>query len=152
MARRCRQGRVSCRRNPPTAHRDPGVFSVLDDNAFRFDLPADLLWPQRLVDAACARGMHGSAWRNQYEEDCMRHRGLNVEILPGSRNLTSAFGDQRSGRSVRIPVPLGRKCGDIVSTDMDGCDTPQLIPLATQMALAQFPIRARGSGTCGRLS
>ena len=56
--------------------------------------------------------------------------------LPGPRNFTSAFGDQRSGRSVRTPLSLYGNYGDIVSTGMDGCDTPLFISLAAQTALS----------------
>ena len=61
-----------------------------------------------LVDSACTRCMHSRAWRERFEKECLEPAGLKVEFpdVP-RRSFRSAFGEQRSGRQVKIPIGLG---------------------------------------------
>ena len=62
-----------------------------------------------LVDSACTRCMHSRAWRERFERECLWPAGLEVELLDmPRRSFKSAFGEQRSGRQVKIPIGLGK--------------------------------------------
>ena len=89
-----------------------------------------------LVDSACTRCMHSKAWRERFEHECLWPAGLEVELLDmPKRSFKSAFGEQRSGRQVKIPIGLGGKRGEVVSTEMDDCETPLLLSISAQEAL-----------------
>ncbi|CAK0828997.1 unnamed protein product, partial [Prorocentrum cordatum] len=79
--------------------------------------------------------MHGKRWRELFEKRCLHPRGLEIKMTDRVRSFSSAFGKKQEGRVVEIPVALGGRRGVIFSTEMDDCDTPLLVSLASQEAL-----------------
>ena len=98
--------------------------------------------PLALIDTGCTRCMHGQFWREKFEEQCLRPRGLSVKDTGQRRRFTSAFGEERYGKVFEIPIGLGGHYGKIFSTETEGCDTPLLFSLASQRALGAV-IRTR---------
>ncbi|CAK0861813.1 unnamed protein product [Prorocentrum cordatum] len=91
--------------------------------------------PVALIDTGCTRCMHGKRWRELFEKRCLHPRGLEIKMTDRLRSFSSAFGKRQEGRVVEIPVALGGRRGVIFSTEMEDCDTPLLVSLASQEAL-----------------
>ncbi|CAK0904737.1 unnamed protein product [Prorocentrum cordatum] len=91
--------------------------------------------PVALIDTGCTRCMHGKRWRELFEKRCLHPRGLEIKMTDRWRSFSSAFGKRQEGRVVEIPVALGGRHGVIFSTEMEDCDTPLLVSLASQEAL-----------------
>ena len=91
--------------------------------------------PVALIDTGCTRCMHGRRWRVLFEVKCLHPRGLKIKMTDRWRSFSSAFGRRQEGRVVEIPVALGGRRGVIFSTEMEDCDTPLLVSLASQEAL-----------------
>ncbi|CAK0841114.1 unnamed protein product [Prorocentrum cordatum] len=69
------------------------------------------------------------------EARCLHPRGLKIKMTDRWRSFSSAFGRRQEGRVVEIPVALGGRHGVIFSTEMEDCDTPLPVSLASQEAL-----------------
>ncbi|CAK0815738.1 unnamed protein product [Prorocentrum cordatum] len=91
--------------------------------------------PVALIDTGCTRCMHGKYWRELFEKRCLHPRGLEIKMTDRVRSFSSAFGKRQEGRVVEIPVALGGRRGVIFSAEMEGCDAPLLVSLASQEAL-----------------
>ncbi|CAK0848557.1 unnamed protein product, partial [Prorocentrum cordatum] len=91
--------------------------------------------PAALIDAGCARCMRGKQWRELYEKRCLHPRGLEIKMTDRVGSFSSAFGKRQEGRAVEIPVALGGRRGVIFSAEMEDCDAPLLVSLASQEAL-----------------
>ncbi|CAK0891172.1 unnamed protein product [Prorocentrum cordatum] len=91
--------------------------------------------PAALIDTCCTRCMHGKYWRELFEKRCLHPRGLEIKMTDRVRSFSSAFGKRQEGRVVEIPVALGGRRGVIFSAEMEDCDTPLLVSLASQEAL-----------------
>ncbi|CAK0894249.1 unnamed protein product [Prorocentrum cordatum] len=91
--------------------------------------------PVALIDTGCTRCMHGKHWRELFEKRCLHPRGLEIKVTDRVRSFSSAFGKRQEGRAVEIPVALGGRRGVIFSAEMEDCDTPLLVSLASQEAL-----------------
>ena len=91
--------------------------------------------PTALVDTGCTRCMHGVQWRERFEKACLKPRSLEVRSTGQRRSFSSAFGGRQDGRVIVIPVGLGGRTGFVYSTEMDNCDTPLLLSLASQESL-----------------
>ena len=69
--------------------------------------------------------MHDTAWRENFE-----HTSAKIQICFRTRQ----------GTQVKITVGIGGRRGDIICTEMDGCNnTPLLISIAAQEALDAVP-------------
>ncbi|CAK0827114.1 unnamed protein product [Prorocentrum cordatum] len=91
--------------------------------------------PVALIDTGCTRCTHGKHWRELFEKRCLHPRGLEVKMTDRVGSFSSAFGKRQEGRVVEIPVALGGRRGVIFSTEMEDCDAPLLVSLASQEAL-----------------
>ncbi|CAK0838030.1 unnamed protein product [Prorocentrum cordatum] len=95
--------------------------------------------PVALIGTGCTRFMHGKHLRELFEKRCLHPRGLEIKMTDRARSFSSAFGKRQEGRAVEIPVALSGRRGVIFSSEMEDCDAPPLVSLASQEALGAVP-------------
>ncbi|CAK0789613.1 unnamed protein product [Prorocentrum cordatum] len=113
----------------PGAQRGPIMVLMVSEDSDSSDVLV------ALIDTGCARCTHGKRWRELFEKRCLHPRGLEIKMTGRSRSFSSAFGKRQEGRVVEILVALGGRRGVIFSAEMEDCDTPLLVSLASQEAL-----------------
>ena len=62
--------------------------------------------------------------------------GLSVEFMDTPVcSLNFAFGGQKVGKPAKVPIGVGGRRGEVVSTDTEGCQAPLLIRIAATEAV-----------------